>query len=95
MSINKCWKCWVVTYILIIGSVNFRLSLLPPGKTSVPEVFFNSTLVGGADDLAQLDQDGKLEGMISDCLLSPDVPDFPPPFRKPKSEEYIEVSCYS
>ena len=56
-------------------------------------MFFNSALVGGADDLTRLDEEGKLDGMISDCLLAPDVPEFPPPFRKPKSEEYIKVSC--
>ena len=69
-------------------------SVFYSGGTNVPQVFFNSTLVGGADDLTRLDEEGKLDGMINDCLLSPNLPDFPPPFRKPKSEEYIQVSIY-
>jgi glutaredoxin 3 len=67
------------------------LFILTNGKTSVPEVFFNSTLVGGADDLIKLEGEGKLEGMIKECLEAPDPTAFPPPLRTPNMEEYLQV----
>jgi glutaredoxin len=63
------------------------------GRSSVPEVFFNRTLIGGLDELENLDQQGKLDGLITDCLSSPTV-DFPPPFRRPEGKEFLKVHVY-
>ncbi len=62
------------------------------GRTSVPEVFFNSELIGGLDDLAALEDSGRLDGLIKACLEGPPVsPDFPPQLRKPATEEFLQV----
>lgn len=57
----------------------------------MPEIFFNDRLIGGFDELEKLEQEGKLESQIRECLDGPSV-DFPPPYRKPKSEEFLKVS---
>ena len=56
----------------------------------MPEIFFNDRLIGGLEELEQLDKEGKLDAQIQECLQGPDV-DFPPPYRKPKSEEFLKV----
>ena len=61
------------------------------GRSSVPEIFFNDRLIGGFEELEQLDKEGKLDAQIQECLQGPSV-DFPPPYRKPKSEEFLKVS---
>ena len=61
------------------------------GRSSVPEIFFNDRLIGGFEELEQLDKEGKLDAQIQECLQGPNV-DFPPPYRKPKSEEFLKVS---
>ena len=63
------------------------------GRSSIPEIFFNDHLIGGYDELEKLDQEGKLDSLIRECLDSPSV-DFPPPYRKPKSEEFLKVGKY-
>ena len=60
------------------------------GRSSIPEIFFNQTLIGGVDELEKLDQQGKLDGLITDCLSGPIV-DFPPPFRRPQGKEFLKV----
>ena len=35
------------------------------GMMTVPQIFINDTLVGGYSDLATLERDGKLDGMLS------------------------------
>lgn len=61
------------------------------GKTNPPLVFFNERLIGGSEDLQQLEAEGKLDQMVKECLESPD-PDFPPPCRKPDGIEFVKVS---
>ena len=90
MSVSIEIHSRLVSNNLLTLALPSPLSALP-GKTSVPEVFFNSTLVGGADDLARLDGEGKLEGMIKECLEAADPAQFPPPLRTPKNEEYLQV----
>ena len=41
--------------------------------------------------LEKLDKEGTLDAQIKECLQGPSV-DFPPPYRKPKSEEFLTVS---
>ena len=57
----------------------------------MPEIFFNDRLIGGYDDLEKLEEEGKLDSLIRECLEGPTV-DFPPAYRKPKSEEFLKVS---
>ena len=35
-----------------------------PGARTVPQIFIDDTLVGGSDELATLEQDGKLDAML-------------------------------
>ena len=70
--------------------VHNRLLFASTGRSSVPEIFFNDRLIGGLEELEQLDKEGKLDAQIQECLQGPDV-DFPPPYRKPKSEEFLKV----
>ena len=35
------------------------------GRRTVPQIFINDTHVGGFDDLWQLEQDGKLDAMLT------------------------------
>ncbi len=79
--------CWDTLYFVIIGHPSLLAST---GRSSVPEIFFNDRLIGGLEELEQLDKEGKLDAQIRECLQGPDV-DFPPPYRKPKSEEFLKV----
>ena len=36
------------------------------GRRSVPQIFIGDTHIGGYDDLAELDADGKLDGLLRD-----------------------------
>ena len=36
------------------------------GKTTFPQVFIGDVHVGGSDDLAKLERDGKLDAMLAD-----------------------------
>ena len=35
-----------------------------PGRTTVPQIFFNGRHVGGSDDLAELERGGRLDAML-------------------------------
>lgn len=35
-----------------------------PDARTVPQIFINGCAVGGSDDLAQLDREGKLDGLL-------------------------------
>lgn len=35
------------------------------GRTTVPQIFINGTHVGGYDDLAELDKNGKLDKLLA------------------------------
>ncbi len=35
------------------------------GSSSVPQIFIDGTHIGGSDDLAALDRDGKLDAMLA------------------------------
>ena len=65
---------------------------LPQGRSSVPEIFFNDKLIGGWDTLQALEDSGQLDGLIKECLEGPDMPHFPPEFRKPASKEFLQVA---
>ena len=67
------------------------LFLLTNGGRTVPKVFFNETFVGGSTDLEALEERGVLDGMLKEALEGP-TPNFPPPLRKPKSDEFLQVS---
>ena len=56
----------------------------------MPEIFFNDRLIGGFEELEKLEQEGKLDSLIKECIEGPNV-DFPPAYRKPKSEEFLKV----
>jgi glutaredoxin 3 len=36
------------------------------GRTSVPQIFINGQAIGGYDDMAQLDRDGKLDTLLEE-----------------------------
>lgn len=36
------------------------------GRTSVPQIFFGDTHIGGCDDLYQLDEEGELDRMLAE-----------------------------
>ena len=64
--------------------------IINTGHYTVPQVFFNSRLIGGYDELMKLDQLGSLHKLIQECLNDCDV-DFPPPYRRPESKEFLKV----
>ena len=66
------------------------LFLLTNGGRTVPKIFFNEEFVGGVTELEALEQKGKLDLMLKTALEAP-TPSFPPPLRKPKSEEFLQV----
>ena len=35
-----------------------------PGATTVPQIFIDGTAIGGSDDLAALERQGKLDGLL-------------------------------
>jgi len=35
-----------------------------PGASTVPQIFINDVAIGGSDDLARLDREGKLDGLL-------------------------------
>ncbi|MDQ2879665.1 MAG: glutaredoxin 3 [Pseudomonadota bacterium] len=36
-----------------------------PGRTTVPQIFIGDTHIGGSDDLAALDRQGKLDALLA------------------------------
>lgn len=84
--------CHSICLHVLLSLETYSFSVITPtGRSSVPEIFFNNRLIGGLDELEQLDKEGKLDAQIQECLQGPDV-DFPPPYRKPKSEEFLKVT---
>ena len=57
-------------------------------RTSVPEIF-NDHLIGGLDDLQKLEDEGKLDHLLKECLEAP-ISNFPPPCRTPEGTEFLE-----
>ena len=41
------------------------MSARAKGRTTVPQIFFDETHIGGCDDLYALEQSGKLDGLLS------------------------------
>ena len=66
------------------------LFLLTNGGRTVPKIFFNEKFIGGSSDLQALEEKGVLDGMLKETLERP-TPDFPPPLRKPQSQECLQV----
>lgn len=66
------------------------LFLLTNGGRTVPKIFFNEKFIGGSSDLQALEDKGVLDGMLKEALEGP-TPDFPPPLRKPESQEFLQV----
>ena len=66
-----------------------HLNLLT-GRSSVPEIFFNDRHIGGLEELEKWDRQGKLDSQIRVCIDGPNV-DFPPPYRRPNSKEFLKV----
>jgi glutaredoxin 3 len=43
-----------------------KMTLRANGRTTVPQIFFGDTHIGGCDDLYDFDYDGKLDGILAD-----------------------------
>jgi glutaredoxin 3 len=43
-----------------------KMTVRANGRTTVPQIFFGDTHIGGCDDLYDLDYDGKLDGILAD-----------------------------
>jgi glutaredoxin 3 len=43
-----------------------KMTVRARGRTSVPQIFFGETHIGGCDDLYALDYEGKLDRMLAD-----------------------------
>ncbi len=57
-------KGWEYTSLMVDSDANLRVEMVSrSGRSSVPQIFFGDTHVGGFDDLAELDADGKLEAL--------------------------------
>lgn len=55
-------KGWPYEALVVDGDMALRQEMQEKsGRTSVPQIFFGDTHVGGFDDLAELDADGELE----------------------------------
>lgn len=46
--------------------MRMKLVEMTGGRRTVPQIWIGSTYVGGYDDLAALDREGKLESMLAD-----------------------------
>ena len=44
----------------------YREMVRVSGRRTVPQIFIGDTHIGGYDDLAELDADGKLDGLLRD-----------------------------
>ena len=62
------------------------------GRTSVPQVFFNSRHVGGSEEVERMEREGVLGDLVRECLEGGSGEgEFPPPLRRPSSEELLQV----
>lgn len=55
-------KGWAYESRMVDGNVTLRAEMLErSGRTSVPQIFFGDLHIGGFDDMADLESDGKLD----------------------------------
>lgn len=60
-------KGWEYEARIVDGNRELRAEMQQlTGRTSVPQIFFGDTHVGGFDDMAALEQDGKLDALYND-----------------------------
>ena len=103
-TVEGCSYCKRAKELLTKKGVNFEeislssqpewrplLFLLTNGGRTAPKIFFNEQYIGGATELEALEQEGKLDLMLKTAQEAP-TPSFPPPLRKPKSEEFLQVN---
>jgi glutaredoxin 3 len=50
--------------ITMNGAMRDEMVARAPGARTVPQIFIDGTPVGGSDDLAALDRQGKLDGLL-------------------------------
>ncbi len=55
-------------------------------------MFANDQLIGGYDELQALEDSGRLDTLLAECQEGPHETHFPPPLRKPASDEFLQVS---
>lgn len=54
-----------IEYDVTMGGVDKRAMLeRKPDARTVPQIFINGTAIGGSDDLAALERDGKLDALL-------------------------------
>jgi len=62
--LNK--KGWEYEAKVVDGNSELRIEMQElSGRTSVPQIFFGDTHVGGFDDLAELDEAGELDSLYT------------------------------
>jgi len=55
-------KGWEYQSLVVDGNSDLRSEMTAKtGRTSVPQIFFGDTHIGGFDDMAALEDDGKLD----------------------------------
>lgn len=60
-------KGWEYEARIVDGNSELRADMQKiTGRTSVPQIFFGETHVGGYDDLAALDDKGELDSLYND-----------------------------
>lgn len=67
MRARKLFKNKNIKYeeiILGLGNAKRREMEQKSGRTSVPQIFINGQAIGGYDDMAQLNRDGKLDTLL-------------------------------
>jgi glutaredoxin 3 len=52
------------------GPKRAEMELRVPGSRTVPQILINDTIVGGCDDLFALENQGRLDAMLSEAELS-------------------------
>ena len=60
------------------------------GRYTVPEIFFNDQLIGGLEELEELNQSEQLDQVIQDCINDPRENPLPS-YRRPESKEFLKV----
>ncbi len=60
-------KGWQYEARVVDGNPELRSEMQKlSGRTSVPQIFFGDTHVGGFDDMAELEADGELDALYND-----------------------------
>ena len=82
----------MVTYnkLLYIVCLSIDSWYLNTGRYTVPEIFINNQLIGGLEELENLDQLGQLDKLIQEAVDT----DFPPVYRRPESKEFLKVPAW-